>query len=77
MEMVSISERSKGEPERLLYSIPDTAYVLGRCSHNHVRDLIKEKALEKVMIGRRVMVTSASIKRLIENGGTSSESQAA
>lgn len=62
------SEQDK--PERLAYSIPDAAWVLGDISQNHVRNLIKDKALDRVEIGRRVMVTTASIRRLLETGGT-------
>lgn len=70
MGMLSVGEQSKGRPERLLYSIQDAAWVLGNVSQNHVRDLIKEKVLDKVTIGRRVMVSADSIRRLLAAGGT-------
>lgn len=54
------------KPERLVHSIPNTARVLGDVSPNHVRNLISGGLLDRVRIGRRVMVTTASIKRLLE-----------
>ena len=57
------------KPNKLAYSIQDTAWVLGDVSQNHVRNLIKNKRLEQIKIGRRVMVTAASIQRLVESGG--------
>ncbi len=68
--MLRTSEQEK--PDKLVYSIPDTAWVLGDVSQNHVRNLIEEKALDRVQIGRRVMVTASSIKRLLDAGGTQS-----
>ncbi|MGI9069126.1 MAG: helix-turn-helix domain-containing protein [Pyrinomonadaceae bacterium] len=67
----------QGKPDKMAYSIPDAAWVLGDVSPNHVRNLIKDKALDKIRIGRRVLVTAASIKRLLEAGGTPSEREAA
>lgn len=75
--MIEQLDSENGKPERLAYSIPDAAYVLGDLSQNHVRNLIKEKILDKVKLGRRVMVSAASLRRLIENGGTTSETKAA
>lgn len=73
-----MTERNEvGNRDKLAYSIPDAAYVLGEVSQNHVRNLIRDKALDKVCIGRRVMVTADSIRRLLEKGGTSSEQAAA
>jgi len=74
--MLNVNEQIR--PDKMAYSIPDTAWVLGDVSPNHVRNLIKDKALDKIRIGRRVMVTAASIKRLLETGGTNgSEREAA
>lgn len=67
--MLSGSEH--GKPERMAYSIPDAAWVLGDVSQNHVRNLLGAKVLDKVRIGRRVMVSAASIKRFLDSGGTS------
>lgn len=58
------------KPDKMAYSIPDAAWVLGDVSPNHVRNLIRDKVLDQVRIGRRVLVTAASIRRLLENGGT-------
>jgi hypothetical protein len=66
-----MSETEQERPEKMVYSIPDTAWVLGDVSQNHVRNLIEEKVLDKIQIGRRVMVTAESIKRLLKAGGTS------
>ncbi len=66
--MLAASEQDK--PEKLAYSIPDTAWVLGDVSENHVRNLLDAKVLEKVRIGRRVLVSADSIKRLLAAGGT-------
>ncbi len=60
----------QARPGKLAYSIQDAAWVLGDISQNHVRNLIKDKALDRVRIGRRVMVTAASIRRLLDVGGT-------
>jgi helix-turn-helix protein len=73
--MLSGSEQDK--PERMAYSIPDAAWVLGDVSANHVRNLISGGALDKVRIGRRVMVSADSIKRLLAAGGTASGEQEA
>ncbi len=74
--MLNASDEAK--PDKMAYSIPDAAWVLGDVSPNHVRNLIRDKALDKIRIGRRVMVTAASIKRLLETGGTNgSEREAA
>ncbi len=64
-----MSNSSDGAPERIAYSIPHTAWVLGDVSIGHIRNLIKAKTLDEVRIGRRVMVSAASIKRLVEVGG--------
>jgi Helix-turn-helix domain len=73
-----LSSKQRDKPDKLAYSIQDAAWVLGDVSTNHVRNLIKDRALDKIRIGRRVMVTAASIKRLLEAGGTSnSEREAA
>jgi hypothetical protein len=64
------SEAEQGKPERMAYSIPDAAWVLGDVSQNHVRNLLGAKALDKVRVGRRVMVTAASIRRFLDAGGT-------
>jgi len=61
------------KPEKLAYSIPDAAYVLGEVSLNHVRNLIRDKKLDYVRIGRRVLVTADSIRRLLADGGTESK----
>ncbi len=68
---------SNGKPDKLAYSIPEAAYVLGDVSQNHVRNLIRDKQLDKVMVGRRILVSASSLKRLIERGGTSTEAQSA
>ena len=68
--MLIVSEQEQDKPERLAFSISDTAWVLGNVSQNHIRDLLKEKALDKVQVGRRVMVTTASIKRFLAAGGS-------
>ena len=60
----------QARPNRMAYSIPDAAWVLGDVSQNHVRNLISAGSLEKVRIGRRVMVTASSIQKLIDAGGT-------
>jgi hypothetical protein len=73
--MLSVSEQ--GRPEKMAYSIAETAWVLGDVSQNHVRNLISAGSLEKTRLGRRVMVTAASIKRLLEAGGTGTEREAA
>ncbi len=72
---MNVSEQAK--PDKMAYSIPDAAWVLGDVSQNHVRNLIRDKVLDRVRIGRRVMVTAASIKRLLEAGGTGTEREAA
>ncbi len=74
--MLNVNEQIR--PDKMAYSIPDAAWVLGDVSPNHVRNLIRDKALDKIRIGRRVMVTAASIKRLLQTGGTNgSEREAA
>ncbi|HAF13093.1 MAG TPA: hypothetical protein DCK93_01375 [Blastocatellia bacterium] len=65
-----LSESDRERPDKMLYSIPDAAWVLGNVSQNHVRDLLNEEVLDRVRIGRRVMVTAESIKRLLDTGGT-------
>jgi excisionase family DNA binding protein len=65
-----LNETEQSKPEKLAFSIPETAWVLGDVSQNHVRNLISEGSLRKVQIGRRVMVSADSIKQLIEAGGT-------
>ncbi len=69
-------EHGNSRPDKLAYSISEAAYVLGDVSPNHVRNLIRDKALDKVMVGRRVLVSAASVRRLIENGGTVSNVEA-
>jgi hypothetical protein len=64
------------KPERMAYSIPDAAWVLGDVSQNHVRNLLGAKVLDKIQIGRRVMVSADSIKRLLAAGGTTSDDRA-
>jgi hypothetical protein len=63
-----LSESEQERPDKMVLSIPDAAWVLGDVSQNHVRNLIKEKTLDKVQIGRRVMVTADSIRRLVKAG---------
>lgn len=65
-----MSETEQKRPEKMVYSIADAAWVLGDVSQNHVRNLIEERALDKVKIGRRVMVSAASIERLVKAEGT-------
>jgi len=73
--MLNVNDEQR--PDRMAYSISDAAWVLGDVSPNHVRNLIKDKALDRIRIGRRVLVTAASIKRLLDAGGTNSEQEAA
>jgi excisionase family DNA binding protein len=54
------------KPKKILLSITDAAYALS-VSPNHVRDLIAEGVLHKVNLGRRVLVTVASIELFISN----------
>ncbi len=72
-----LNASDQGKPDKMAYSIPDAAWVLGDVSAGHVRNLIKDKALDRIQIGRRVMVTAASIRRLLEAGGTESEREVA
>jgi hypothetical protein len=65
-----LEANDQDKPERMAYSISDAAWVLGDVSQNHVRNLISEGALDKIQIGRRVMVSTLSIKRLLAAGGT-------
>jgi hypothetical protein len=65
------------KPEKLVQSIPDAAWLMGNVSHNHVRNLLDEKVLDEVRIGRRRMVSTASIKRLLEAGGSGGSERAA
>ncbi|CAN5460439.1 hypothetical protein BH20ACI3_BH20ACI3_41920 [soil metagenome] len=60
----------QGKPDKMAYSIPDTAWVMGDVSQNHVRNLLRDKVLDGVRIGRRRLVTAASIRRVMEAGGT-------
>ena len=62
--------QSESGLDKLAYSIPEAAYVLGNVSPNHVRNLIRDKVLDKVVVGRRILVSASSIRRLIDNGGT-------
>lgn len=59
-----------GGLEQLVCSISDAAHMLGDVSENHIRNLVKDKHLDKVMIGRRTTITIASVRRLVEKGGT-------
>ena len=70
-----LNSAEQARPNKMAYSIQDTAWVLGDVSHNHVRNLIKNKVLEKIKIGRRVMVTAASIQRFVESGGAKNVSE--
>jgi hypothetical protein len=72
--MLAMNEQSKPEP--MAYSIADTAWILGKISQNHVRNLIRDRVLDTVRIGRRVMVTAPSIKRLAQ-AETNPEQEAA
>jgi len=69
-------ESNKSEvTDRLAYSIPEAARALS-VSQNHIRNLLKSKTLDRVKIGRRVTVTAASLRRLVESGGTTESGQA-
>lgn len=59
----------QARPERWAYSIEDAAHLLS-VSQNHIRNLIKNKTLDRVRVGRRVTITAASLRRLIESGVT-------
>ena len=48
------------------YSIKDASKVLG-CSMTKVRQFIKYEFLDAFKIGQKIMITSESLKRLIEN----------
>lgn len=52
------------QAERLVVSIPDAAWTLS-VSENHVRNLIERGQLKRVSLGRRVLVTTESIKALL------------
>jgi hypothetical protein len=56
------------KPDKVLHGITESAWLIS-VSPNHIRNLIKLKALDTVRVGRRVMITRASIVRLIEGGG--------
>lgn len=63
-------EKEAERPQPHAYELEDAGWVLGRCSVNHVRNLIRQGLLERVYIGRRACVTRKSIEQLIESGGT-------
>jgi excisionase family DNA binding protein len=62
-------QNEQERPDRLAYSIQDAAHILS-VSQNHIRNLLKNKTLERVRVGRRVTITAASLRRLVESGGT-------
>ena len=51
------------------YSIKDASKVLG-CSMTKVRQFIKYDFLDTFKVGQKLMITSESLKRLIENNKT-------
>ena len=51
---------------RMLYSIPDVMTAIS-CKRSLVYALIKSGELERVKIGKRALVTEASLVRMIAN----------
>ena len=48
------------------YSVKDASKILG-CTMEKVRQFIKYDFLDTFRVGRKIMITSESIKRLMEN----------
>lgn len=57
-------EASRERDERMAVSIPDAAWRLS-VSENHVRNLIERGQLKRINLGRRVLVTTESIRALL------------
>ena len=57
-------ERSR-DMEPLATTVKDTAKALG-LGKTSIYDLIRQGRLEKIKLGRRTLVTVASIRRLVE-----------
>lgn len=53
------------EPGRALYSIPETQHKLGGVCRPVVNGMMQRGEIDRVVIGRRVFVTAASIDRFI------------
>ncbi len=62
----------KKENMKPAYDIKETAIILG-CSKHKVRKYLEFNFLEKFKIGHKIMVTSESIKRLIEDNKASNK----
>ena len=48
------------------YSVKDASKILG-CTMEKVRQFIKYDFLDTFRVGRKIMITSESIKRIMEN----------
>jgi len=65
-KMVGIQPRKLSDFIEGSYSIKDASKLLG-CSMEKVRKYIKFNFLDTFKIGRKIMITSESLKRLMEN----------
>jgi excisionase family DNA binding protein len=59
-----VQDRTSQRTERMVVSISDVAWTLS-VSENHVRNLLARGELKRVNLGRRVLVTTESIKALL------------